>query len=149
MSTLPHWSSRFTPRKCSYGGCDKCIRQRPGSRQPAAGRQVIFSPHESCRTRSDPAAAAAACSQTATGSWLLSIVFDRAYRNKGFQKRGHSESVRRAFLSPPCFHRTAPRSRRHRGPILRFHCDYKGVPSGLAVSECGGGGWRGEGGRGD
>lgn len=97
MTTLPHWCSRLTPIKCSNGDCDKCIKASLGKR---ASRQVIFSLNESSRTRTEPAAAAT-CSQTATGSWLLSIVFDRAYRNKGFQKRGHCERVRRAFFSPP------------------------------------------------
>lgn len=129
MTTLPHWCSRLTPIKCSNGDCDKCIKASLGKR---ASRQVIFSLNESSRTRTEPAAAAATCSQTATGSWLLSIVFDRAYRNKGFQKRGHCERVRRAFFSLPLIHEIiTPYSllgERHRGPILRFQYDYIRCP---------------------
>lgn len=72
MITLLHWSSQFTPVKCSYGDCDKCMEQIW-----AAG-QVIFSLNEgSVYSR-------CAWSQTATGSWLLSIVFDRRTATRDF-----------------------------------------------------------------
>lgn len=70
--------------------------------------------------------AAAPCSQTATGSWLLSIVFDRAHRNKGFLNRGHCERVQPAqFFSsinplPFSLLNSCIPARRPRSPVSRW-----------------------------
>lgn len=78
MTTLPQWSSQFTPLKCTYHDWDKCRWQDWAT--SCRLYLVQMNPLLACLLN----LLLLSCSQTATGSWLLSIVFDRRAATRDF-----------------------------------------------------------------